>query len=61
MLETISQSMIKDDNDDNSNNNDDKDIRVSLLGVLVSLSTNVNVLLSFRSTLEDDNKLIWWF
>jgi hypothetical protein len=49
--------MIEEDNDDNDDKDGDDDIRVSLPGVPVSSSTNVDVSLSFRSTLEDEDPL----
>jgi hypothetical protein len=52
MLETTSQSIVEEDNDDNDDNNDDGDTRVSLPGVPVSSSTNIDVSLSFRSTVD---------
>jgi hypothetical protein len=52
----ISQSIIEEDNDDNEDSDDDDDTRVSLSGVPISSFTSVDISLSFRSTIEDDDE-----
>jgi hypothetical protein len=66
-LETISQPIREeeeeddnDDSDDKDDNDDDDDTRVSLPGLLVSSSTNVDVSLSFPSAIEDEDELVGW-